>query len=170
MPASRNSIRQLLQRADLTWKKVKKLLGKAKPEKRAAHVQRLLQLFAGVCAEEIILIYVDEVHIHRDLDLGYTWGRKGKRLWRKSDCPKLSDRLNAYGAYDFSNGECLLWQDGWCNGEHTVQFLREVVRWRAGKKGRIVLIWDNAPCHVAKIVTAEAAKLGIELARIAHRV
>jgi hypothetical protein len=27
-----------LQRAQLSWKKVKKLLGKAKPEKRAAHV------------------------------------------------------------------------------------------------------------------------------------
>ena len=91
--------------------KVKKLLGKAKPDKRAAHVRELLQLFAQVCAGEIILIYVDEVHVHRDLDLGYTWGRRGERLWRRSDCPKLQDRMNAYGAYDFTHGECLLWQD-----------------------------------------------------------
>jgi transposase len=161
--ARRNTLRRLLQQANLTWKKVKKLLGKAKPEKRAAHVQELLRLFAGVCAGEVILIYVDEVHIHRDLDLGYTWGRKGQRLWRKSDCPKLSDRLNAYGAYDFSNGECFLWQNGWCNGEQTVSFLQALVAWRAGKKGRLVLIWDNAPCHVAKIVKAEANRLGIEV-------
>lgn len=161
--ASRNSIRHVLRQAKLSWKKVKKLLGKAKPEKRAAHIQELLQLFLGVRDGDILLIYVDEVHIHRDLDLGYTWGRIGQRLWRRSDCPKLSDRLNAYGAYDFTHGECLLWDNGWCNGEQTVHFLREVARWRAGKKGRIVLIWDNAPCHVAKVVKAEAARLGIAL-------
>ncbi len=162
----RNSLRRVLQQAGLTWKKVKKLLGKAKPEKRAAHIQELLQLFKGVCDGEVILLYVDEVHIHRDLDLGYTWGRKGQRLWRKSDCPKLSDRLNGYGAYDFTNGECFLWENGWCNGEQTVSFLRALVLWRAGKKGRLVLIWDNAPCHVAKLVTAEAAALGIEIVKL----
>ena len=164
--AGRNSIRRVLRRAKLTWKKVKKLLGKAKPEKRAAHVQELLRLFAGVCDGEVILIYVDEVHIHRDLDLGYTWGRKGQRLWRVSDCPSLSDRLNGYGAYDFTNGECLLWQDGWCNGQQTVQFLRALASWRAGKAGRLVLVWDNAPCHVAKVVTAEAARLEIEVVNL----
>jgi len=161
--AGRNSIRRVLKQAQLSWKKVKKLLGKAKPEKRAAHVEQLQRLFTDVCAGEITLIYVDEVPVHRDLDLGYGWGRVGQRLWRRSDCPKLSDRLNGYGAYDFSNGECLLWQNGWCNGEQTVLFLRELVRWRSGKKGRLVLIWDNAPCHVAKIVKTEAARLGIEL-------
>ena len=155
-----------MRQAKLTWKKVKKLLGKAKPEKRAAHVQRLLQLFAQVCDGEVLLIYVDEVHVHRDLDSGYTWGRKGKRIWRASDCPKLQQRMNAYGAYDFSNGECFLWQDGWCNGEQTVNFLRALVAWRAGKEGRLVLIWDNAPCHIAKVVTAEAARLGIEIVNL----
>jgi transposase len=161
--AGRTTLRRLLRQAGLSWKKVKKLLGKAKPEQRAAHVKELLTLFAGVCSGEVILIYVDEVHIHRDLDLGYTWGRKGERLWRTSACPSLSERLNAYGAYDFSNGECLLWQNGWCNGEQTVNFLRALVAWRAGKRGRLVLIWDNAPCHVAKIVKEAAAQLGIEV-------
>src|SRR5262249_241288 len=119
-----------------------------------------------VCDGEVLLIYVDEVHIHRDLDLGYTWGRRGERLWRKGDCPKLQDRMNAYGAYDFSNGECFLWQNGWCNGEQTVLFLHALLAWRAGKKGRLVLIWDNAPCHVAKTVTAEAARLGIAIVNL----
>jgi transposase len=159
--AGRGAIRRVLRRADLTWKKVKELLGKAKPEKRAAHVKELLGLFTQVCSGEVILIYGDEVHVHRDLDLGYTWGRRGERIWRKSDCPKLQGRMNAYGAYDFSNGECFLWQDGWCNGEQAVLFLHALVAWRKGKKGRPVLIGDNAPCHVAKKVTAEAARLGI---------
>ena len=71
--AGRNSIRRILRQAELTWKKVKKLLGRAKPEKRAAHVEQLQKLFAAVCAGEVLLIYVDEVHIHRDLDLGSPW-------------------------------------------------------------------------------------------------
>ena len=78
--ASRNGLRRVLRGAGLTWKKVKKLLGKAKPEKRAAHIQQLLRLFAGVCDGEVVLIYVDEVHVHRDLDHGYTWGRSGRRI------------------------------------------------------------------------------------------
>jgi transposase len=164
--ASRNGLRRVLRGAGLTWKKVKKLLGKAKPEKRAAHIQRLLQLFDGACDGEVVLIYVDEVHVHRDLDHGYTWGRRGRRIWRRSDCPKRSDRMNAYGAYDFTHGECFLWQNGWCNGEETVNFLRALVAWRAGKGGRLVLIWDNAPCHVAKRVTAEAARLGVEIVNL----
>jgi transposase len=161
--AGRAGIRRVLRRAKLSWKKVKKRLGRAKLEKRAAHVEQWQRLFADVWAGEVPLIYVDEVPVHRDVDLGYGWGRVGQRLWRRSDGPKWSDRLNGYGAYDFSNGECLLWQNGWCNGEQTVLFLRELVRWRSGQKGRLVLIWDNAPCPVARVVKAEAARLGIEL-------
>ena len=37
---------------------------------------------------------VDESHFHRDLDLGYTWAPVGERVWRVSDCPGLSERIN----------------------------------------------------------------------------
>jgi transposase len=161
--ASRNTIRAALKRARMSFKKVKKLLGKADPDKRAAHVEQLTGLYERAREGEILLAYVDEAHFHRDMDLGYGWGRIGKRIWRKSGCAKLSERLNCYGAYDFSNGECLLWQDGWCDGERTVKFLRQLKRWRADKRGRVVVIWDNAPCHTAKTVKAEAEQLGIEL-------
>jgi transposase len=45
--AGHNSVRRVLRRAGLTWKKVKKLLGKAKPRQRAAHVEQLQRLFAA---------------------------------------------------------------------------------------------------------------------------
>ncbi len=41
--------------------------------------------------------------------------------------------------------------------------MEALARWRAGKKGKVVIIWDNAPCHIAKAVKAKAAGLGIEL-------
>ena len=109
---------------------------------------------------------MDEAHSHRDVDLGYGWGRIGKRPWRRSGRAKLSERLNCYGAYDFSNGQCRLWEDGWCDGERAVKFLQESKRWRAKERGRVVVIWDDAPCHTAEVVKAEAERLGIELVHL----
>ena len=152
-----------MKRSRLSFKKIKKMLGKANPDKRAAHVEQLSGLFEKVSTGEVVLVYIDEAHFHRGMDPGYGWGRVGKRIWRKSGRAKLSERLNCYGAYDFSNGESLLWEDGWCDGERTVKFLRELKRWREGKAGKLVVIWDNTPCHAAKVVKAEAARLGIEL-------
>src|SRR5262249_24895704 len=88
LSASRNTIRAALKRARTSFKKIKKMLGKANPDKRAAHVEQLKELYKGVCKGEIILVYIDEAHFHRDMDLGYTWGRIGKRIWRKSGCAK----------------------------------------------------------------------------------
>ena len=112
---------------------------------------------------DISLLYVDEAHFHRDMDPGYSWGRKGQRIRRGSSGAKLSERLNWYGAYDFAAGRCLLWQDGKCNGHNTVRFLELVVLWHKSKDKKLVIIWDNAPCHTALLVQHAAARLKIEL-------
>ena len=106
------------------------------------------------------LIYIDESHFHRDMDLGYTWAEKGKPAWRLSDCPPLQDRIDWYGAYDFSNGQCFIWNEGGCNGENTVKFLQHLVAWLAPVTCPTVIIWDGAPCHKAKLVQDAAAALG----------
>ena len=85
------------------WKKCKKLLGKADPAKRAAFFAQFQELFEEVCADRLILIYLDEAHFHRDMDLGYTWAPKGEPAWRLSSCLPLSDRINWYGALDSSS-------------------------------------------------------------------
>ena len=112
-----------LHRAGLTWKKCKKLLGKANPAKREDFLRRFEALYRQMCDGRVILIYVDEAHFHRDLDLGYSWGRKGERLWQVSNCPGLSEKINWYGAYNFTQGSCLIWNEGQCNSTHTAQFL-----------------------------------------------
>jgi hypothetical protein len=159
----RNAIRRMLLAAKLSWKRIKERLGKAQPDKRAEHITRLEALFARVCRDEVTLIYIDESHFHQDLDEGYTWGPRGKRAWRVSTTPGLSQRLNWYGAYDFTHGQCLIWEDGPCDGMQACHFLGRVARWRAGLPGQVVVTWDNAPCHVARVVQAHAAELGIEL-------
>lgn len=45
------------------------------------------ELFRQVWQQGSILLYIDEAHIHRDLDLGYTWAPKANRSIAKVPVP-----------------------------------------------------------------------------------
>lgn len=160
---SRSALRILLKQNGLSWKKCQKVLKKASPEKRAAFIEAFQKIFAQVCQEEMRLIYIDESHFHRDMDLGYTWATTGKPAWRLSDCPPLSERINWYGAYDFSQAQCFIWNEGSCNKEHTVKFLHHLAEWLRPLSSPVMIIWDGAPWHRAKLVQQAAADLGFIL-------
>ena len=66
----RETIRAALHRLKLSWKKAKKLLGRADPEQRQAFIERLQDVLAGAQRDQRLLVYVDEAHIHQDADLG----------------------------------------------------------------------------------------------------
>lgn len=157
---SRRTLCKVLKKHRLSWKKCQKVLKKADRAKRVAYIQEFQAAFALACQEEIRLVYIDESHFHRDMDLGYTWAEKGKPAWRLSDCPPLKDRIDWYGAYDFSNGQCFIWNEHGCNGENTVKFLNHLVAWLGPATCPTVIIWDGAPCHKAKLVQDAAAALG----------
>ncbi len=84
------------------------MLKKADPQRRAAFVQYLQDLFARLCRKEIRLLDLDEAHLHRDMDLGYTWAPEGKPARRASGCGSLAERINWHGAYDFFAGQCFI--------------------------------------------------------------
>lgn len=156
----------MLKQARLSWKKCKKVLTKANPQKRAAFVEQFQRLFEQMCDEKIRLVYVDESHFHQDLDLGYTWADVGKPLWRASSSPSLSARINWYGAYDFSEGQAFIWHEGKCNGDHTRQFLQRLTaQWHESDR-QLVIIWDGAPWHRSQAVRTQAEKLGIQLVQL----
>lgn len=119
-----------------------------------------------MCQGKAIVIYVDESHFHRDLDLGYAWTPIGERAWRVSDCPSLQDKINWYGAYDFTNGACLIWNEGNCNSENTSQFLERVAEWVQKTDQRVVIIWDGAPWHRANALKQKASELKLELMQL----
>ena len=75
---ARSTLHRILQAARLRWKKCQKVLKKADPQKRAAFMERFQELYEQLCRQEIRLVYIDEAHIHRDMDLGYTWAEKNK--------------------------------------------------------------------------------------------
>lgn len=160
---SHTALRTLLKQQGLSWKKCQKLLRKAKPQQRADFIARFEELYEQVCREEIILLYVDESHFHRDMDLGYTWAIVGQPAWRLSTCPPLADRINWYGAYDFNHGQCFIWNEGACNKETTVKFLHRLADWLGVVTCPVVIIWDGAPWHRAHIAQTAAAKLGFSL-------
>jgi transposase len=69
----RNTIRKLLHKCKLSWKKCKKLLAKRDPLKRSKYMILLQELYEQVKDRKILLVYVDELHFHRDMDLDYSW-------------------------------------------------------------------------------------------------
>jgi hypothetical protein len=95
----RETIRRALHRLKLSWQKAHKLLGCADPEKREAFVAQIGSLLDGARDERHHLVYLDEAHIHQDVDLGYGWGERGKRFQVASSSPGLKAKVSFYGLY-----------------------------------------------------------------------
>ena len=160
---SRGALYRIVRAQNLSWKKGQKVLNRADPQLRAAFVEAFQELFARVCRQEVRLLYIDEAHLHRDMDLGYTWAPQNKPAWCLSGCASLAERINWYGAYDFSHGQCFIWNEGHCNQARTIEFLHHVAAWLGDEPGTVVVIWDGAPWHRAKKVQEAAATLGFTL-------
>ena len=157
----RETIRAVLHRLKLSWKKAKKLLGRADPERRQAFVEQLQGVLAGAQRDQHWVVFLDEAHIHQDADLGYGWAERGQRLWVASRSPGLSARVSFYGVYLYNEGQVRLWPYPRANGEHTIDVLR---RLRAAfPEEALIVLWDGAPYHRAKVVREAARALTITL-------
>jgi len=157
----RETIRAALHRLKLSWKKAKKLLGRADPARRQTFIEQLQGVLTAAQHDRHLLVYLDEAHIHQDADLGYGWAERGQRLWVASSSPGLSAKVSFHGLYLYNEGAVRLWPDPRANGEHTIDVLR---RLRAEPPERaLVVLWDGAPYHRARAVRDVAAALRIEL-------
>jgi hypothetical protein len=160
---SRNTLRTILRAAGLRWKQCKKLLAKGDPNTRTAFIEQFQALYVRMCRGEVVVVYLDEVHLHQDMEVGFTWSPVGETAWVPSASPGLSARLNYFGAYNFTDGACFLWEDGKCNGDTTLRFLDNLAAWLNEKQRQVILIWDGASYHRAQKVRAYAKQLGFEL-------
>ena len=157
----RETIRAALHRRKLSWKKAKKLLGRADPERRQAFIEQLQSVLDGAQRDRHLLVYLDEAHIHQDADLGYGWAERGQRFFVASSSPGLSARVSFYGLYLYNEGQVRLWPYRRANGDHTIEVLR---RLRAEVPERkLIVLWDGAPYHRAQAVREAARTLDIEL-------
>jgi transposase len=157
----RETIRAVLHRRKLSWKKAKKLLGRSDPERRQAFIEQLQDILAGAQRDQHLVVFLDEAHIHQDCDLGYGWAERGQRLWVASSSPGLSARVSFYGLYLYNEGQVRLWPFPRANGDHTIAVLR---RLRAAfPHEALIVLWDGAPYHRAQAVREIARTLDITL-------
>jgi transposase len=159
--ACRETIRQALHRLDLSWKQAKKLLSRADPAKRAAFVATIQAALRTAQRDEELLVYVDEAHVHQDVDLGHGWSVRGERFWVCSSSPGLSAKVSFYGVYLYNEGRVCIWDFERANGEYTVRVLERLRREHPGRAIRVV--WDGAGYHRGQAVLAAAARLRITL-------
>jgi len=160
---SRTKLRTLLKAQGLSWKKCRKVLRKADPEKREAFIEQFRSQFEQACQDEMILLYIDEAHMHRDMELGYTWATKGQPAYRLSACASLSERINWYGVYNFTDRACLIWNEGNYNTEHTLAFLERIAEWLGKPERPVLILWDGAPWHRALRIRERTQELGLQL-------
>ena len=157
----RETIRAALHRLKLSWKKAKKLLGRADSERRQAFIEQLQGVLDGAQRDRHLVVFLDEAHIHQDADLGYGWAERGERFFVASSSPGLSARVSFYGLYRYNEGQVRLWPYPRANGDHTIEVLR---RLRAEVPDRkLIVLWDGAPYHRAQAVREVAHTLDITL-------
>ena len=157
----RETIRAALHRLKLSWKKAKKLLGRADPEQRQAFVEQLQDVLAGAQRDRHLVVYVDEAHIHQDADLGYGWAKRGERFFVASSSPGLSARVSFYGLYLYNEGQVRLWPYPRANGDHTIEVLQRLHA--EAPQRTLIVLWDGAPYHRAQAVREVARTLDITL-------
>jgi transposase len=157
----RESIRSALHRLGFSWKKARKLLGRADPARRRAVIQDLRGLRGGAQRDRPHLVYLDEAHIHQDVALGYGWGVRGIPFHLAWSSPGLSAKVSFYGLYLYNEGQVRIWPSPRASGEHTIDVLRRLRP--IIPAGRLIVIWDGAPYHRAGSVHAAAARLNITI-------
>jgi hypothetical protein len=122
----RATIRAALHRLELSWKKARRLLGRADPERREAFVAQLRPLLAEAQWDRRHPVYLDEAQIHQDVELGYGWAERGGRFHVASSSPGLPAKVSFYGLYLYNQGQVRIWPYPRANGEHTIDVLRRL--------------------------------------------
>src|SRR6476620_6242803 len=85
--------------------------------RRSEFIQDLRALRDGAQRDRYQLVYVDEAHIHQDIDLGYGWGVRGTPFHVASSSPGLSAKVSFYGLYLYNQGQVRIWPYPRASGE-----------------------------------------------------
>jgi len=149
----RQTIRRALHRLQLSWQKARKLLGRAEPanrlarhqsaprpdpERRESFIGQIGAFLDGARDARHTLVYLDEAHIHQDVDLGHGWCERGQHFSVASSSPGLAAKVSFYGLYLYNEGQVRIWSYPRANGAHAIDVL---CRLRAElSKGKLIVI------------------------------
>ena len=156
----RETVRKALKGLGFSWKKARKLLNKANPQKRAEFLEKLEGIFAETIKGDRMLIYIDEAHICLDTDEGYGWSIQGERFWVSSSSPGRT-KVSFYGVYLYNLGQVRFFPYDQANGLNSIEVLQQLRS--EFPQIQITAIWDGAPYHRSNLVKTAAANLDIHL-------
>lgn len=156
----RETLRKTLKGLGFSWKKARKLLNKANPEKRAAFLEQLEPLLDAALAQHCLLVYIDEAHIHLDTDEGYGWSIKGERVWVSSSSPGRA-KVSFYGLYIYDVAQVRIWPYDKADSDNTCDVLARLQA--EFPLHPIKLVWDGAPYHRSVQTQDKAKAMDIEL-------
>ena len=160
------TIRKALRGMGLSWKKAKKLLSKANPQKRQHYLDKLNVWLEQAARGERVLVFIDEAHIHQDVENSYGWFKTGSNTWLPSSSPGLAAKVSFYGVYYYNEGMVEMRPYKKANETNTVEVLWYVAK-RARKQGvPVSVIWDGAPYHRSHWVKRAAETFGVELVQL----
>ena len=149
----RETLRKVLKQLGFSWKKARKLLNKANPDKRTAFLEKLAGVLDSALHQRCLVVYVDEAHVYLDTDEGYGWSIKGERFWVSSSSPGRQ-KVSFYGVYLYNLAQVRIFPYDRANQFNTVELLK---RLRVEFPDiPIKLVWDGAPYHRAQSVQSAA--------------
>jgi len=156
----RETLRKTLKTLGFSWKKARKLLNKANPEKRAAFLEQLEPLLEEALEQRALLVYLDEAHVHLDTDEGYGWSIRGERFWVSSSSPGRA-KVTFYGLYVYDVAQVRIWPYDKANSDNTEAVLERLQAEFPGIP--IKLVWDGASYHRSAQTKGKATELDISL-------
>ncbi len=145
---SHESVRRLLRRCGVEWRRAKEWLTSPDPRYAVRKAQRDRLLAWARAAPEGAAVWLDQSWFVRWPYRFWAWAAA-------DDPPRVAqrwsepvDRVALYAALDDATQQPFLrWAEGQPNSEGTVSFLEQLMTyWQARGKRFIVLFWDKAAC------------------------
>jgi transposase len=151
---SQETVRRWLHRAELVWRRPRPVLKRQDP-RRAEILAELRDLLAHLPEEETV-VFMDEVDIHLNPDIGFMWMRRGQQT--QVVTPGVDQKKYLAGSLHWRTGALLAAvtgpkRNGPLVAEHLEELCRRLRRYRV-----IHVIWDNPKIHDCKVVNQVIAK------------
>ena len=158
---SRSSCLNWLHRLGFAFKRPKKRLLKADPERRAAFVAEYAALREECQETGVRIFFVDEAHFRADAELRGKWAPKGEAALVSSTSPKYGEKASYCSAVCLETGE-VEWMELATNSNPVtpVAFLKQL---KEQHPGPLKVIWDNAPVHRGEPMRECLKTPGLEL-------
>ena len=144
---SRQSYYDLLNKAQISWKKTQKKNPK-KDDALVASKKQELETFlennrADIEAGKLVVYIIDECHLLWGDACGYVWGKTNIRV----EIPMTNEREKQtyFGALNYLKKQFFIQGYETANSENTVSFLKYLKG--LNPKARILIIWDGASYH-----------------------